>query len=342
VFIFCLQQLPEHEYTSAPLPFGDRRLLALRGSAPLSALTSGDLSQVLTSVTLNGIGVVPTPAAAPGPTRVDLPVTRTLAANMSCTIDGAPANSDVFCVAAGDWDSATDAALTPGSGRLFLSGFRLGDAAGATGPFSIPGVTTVTDSGAFADIDYIAAAVAQYNDPAKPGIPPGTADGTSAILDRSGTSFDGAGGTVAFDDFFPIRTLGRTGRDFVASALPGAGHPAPHLDRVTIERVIDETYTACAPDDSTRQRRLPLWDVWLRGGTEAWSLPLPPPDWPRAASGDDLAGLFDPLATPENDRVIWSGSSLHLATLPGFDFDRLFLPDLRLHLTHVTRNEADY
>jgi hypothetical protein len=273
---------------------------------------------------------------------LNLPVTHPLAANLSCTIDGPPASADVFCVAAGDWDSASDPGLTPGAGRLFVSGFRLGDAAAQTGPFSITGVTTVAETGSFAGIDYLAAAVAQYNDPAKPGIPPGTADGTSAILDRSGTAFGGAGGTVAFDDFFPIRTLARSGRDFAASALPGTGHPSAHLDRVTVERVIDETYTACAADDSTRQRRQPLWDVWLPGGTGAWSLPAPPAGWPRTGLGFELAGLFDPLATSENDRVRWSASSLHLATLPGFDFDRLALAELRLHLTHVTRNEADY
>ncbi len=340
--LFCLQSLPEHEYTSGSVAFGDRRLLALRGDVPLASLTSGDFNAVLSTFSLNGIGVVATPASNPGPTTLNLPVTQAVTPNLDCTIDNAPSNSDVFCIAAGDWDSATATELVPGEGRLFVTGFELGDATAATGPFTISGVTTVDDTGDFAGIDYLGGAIAQYNDPLKPGIPLGTADGSSAILERSGVAFDGAGGSVTFSDFFPIRTLSRAARDFGLSALPGTPHPAPHLTRVSLDRIVTETYTACILDDSTRTRRSTYWEVYLSGASVAWTLPTPPPGWPRQAAGGDLAGLIDPLATPEDDRLVQVAATLHLGTLPGFDYDRLSLDDIRTHVTHVTRNTMDY
>ncbi len=340
--LFCLQSLPEHEYTSGAVNFGDRRLLALRGDVPLSSLTSGDFNSVLSTFSLNGIGVVPIPASNPGPTPLNLPVTQAVTPNLDCTIDNAPTNSDVFCVAAGDWDSATATELVPGEGRLFVTGFELGDAALTTGPFTISGVTTVNDTGDFAGIDYLGGAIAQYNDPLKPGIPLGTVDGSSAILERSGVAFDGAGGSVTFSDFFPIRTLSRAARDFGLSALPGTPHPAPHLTRVSLDRIVTETYTACILDDSTRTRRTTLWEIYLPGSSVAWQLPTPPAGWPRQGAGGDLAGLIDPAATPEDDLLVQVAATLHLGTLPAFDYDRLSLEDIETHLTHVTRNTVDY
>ncbi|MCP3981126.1 MAG: hypothetical protein GY716_17650 [bacterium] len=340
--LFCIQSLPEHPYTSAPVPYGDRQLLALRGSAPLSALTSGDLSQALANLTLNGIGAVSQTASVPGPTTLNVPITQSMPANLDCSIDNAPANSDVFCVGAGDWDSSSDPGLTPGTGRMFLSGFRLGDSAGQTGPFAINGVTTVSDTGDFAGIEYIGAAIALYNDPAKPGIPPGTARGTSAVVERSGTAYDGTGGAVTFDDFFPVRTLSRAGRDFTLGALPGSGHPAAQLTRVTLDQVVTQAYDVCPGTQSNRVSRFTMWEVFLPGAATNWQLPEPPVGWPRQAAGGDLAGLVDPAITPENDALEQTGATFHLGTAPSFDYDALSLTDVRLHVTHVTRNEAAY
>jgi hypothetical protein len=305
-------------------------------------MASGDFNAMMGAMALDGIGVVDRTAANPGPTALDLPITDGIAANLDCVIDNPPANSEVFCMAAGDWDSAADPLLPPGAGRLFLTGFRLGDAAVTPPPFTISGVTTVTATGDFAGTDYVGGAVAQYDDPLKPGIPAGTANGTSAILERSGTAFDGTGGTLTFDDFFPVRTLGRVGRDFTLGALPGTTHPAAHLTRVTLDRVVTETYTACLPDDSVRETRSTYWEVLLPGPTTAWQLPVPPPGWPREEVGGELAGLFDPAATPEDDAVEQSATTLHLGTLPSFDYDALRMADLPLHLTHATRNAVEY
>ena len=221
-------------------------------------------------------------------------------------------------------------------------GFRVGDSAGATEPVLIQDVTTVTAAGDFANIDYVGAAIAQYLDPLKPGIPLGTENGTSAIFERSGAGFDGSGGALTFDDFFPVRTLTRTGRVFSLSALPGAGYPTPSLTQVMLDRVITETYTACEADDSTREQRQALWEVYLPGTTNTWQLPTPPAGWPRQEAGGDLAGLIDPAATPEDDALEQAAATFHLGLLPGFDYNRLLFSDIPFHATHVTRNNVDY
>jgi len=343
VLTFCIQSLPEHDYTSAPVPFGDRQLLALRGQAPLSELTSGDLVALLASgITLTGIGATPDLLSTAGPHALDLPITDSLTANLSCAIADPPPNSEVTCVAAGDWDSASLSGAAPGDGRLFVMGYGVEDAAAFTGPFSIDGVTTVASFGTFADIDYLGAAVAQYLDPAKPGIPPGTVDGSTAIFERTVGAFDGSGGALTFDDFFPIRTMNRVDREFALSALPGSGHPAAHLVRTTIDQRVVESYSACTPDDSARVRRYTLWEVVVPGDHDAWQLPTPPVGWPRQAAGGDLAGLIDPAATPENDALAWQAETVHLGLFPAFDYDALRLTDVPRKVTHITTNAADY
>ena len=82
--------------------------------------------------------------------------------------------------------------------------------------------------------------------------------------------------------------------------------------------------------------------VYLPGETNVWRLPTPPVGWPRQEAGGDLAGLIDPAVTSENDVLKHSAATYHLGLLPGFDYDRLWLPDVRLHATHVTRNVVDY
>jgi len=106
--------------------------------------------------------------------------------------------------------------------------------------------------------------------------------------------------------------------------------------------VITETYTACIADDSTREKRQALWEIYLPGTTDLWQLPTPPVGWPRQEPGGDLAGLIDPATTPEDDLLEHAAETYHLGTLPGFDYDRLLFLDIRLHATHVTRNEVDY
>lgn len=333
VFIFCVQSLPEKDYSTPPIAQGERRMLGLRGSLPLDDATGG--GDIATAVTLDGIGAVTQTLAASTQT-LDVPISANLSPNLDCTIDNPPLNSDVYCVAGGDWDAQA------GAGRLFLMGYLLEDSAATPPPLTISGVTTVVDSGEFAGIDYIAGAVAQYADPAKPGIPPGTERGTSVVLDRSG-SFDGAGGTLTFDDFFPIRPLARVGRDVTVDPLPGTGHPGADVTRFTVLQRITENYQACEPDDSTRTRDVAYWDLYAPGAGDAIALPSPPSYWPRAGLTPDLAGLVDPAVTPEDDVLLLEAQTLHLGSLGvSFDFNALRLSDLATAATHATSNQVDF
>jgi len=331
VFI-CLQSLPEHPYT-LPLPYGERKLLSLRADAPLSVLAGGDPSALLTAASLNGIGVETTDVASPGPVAQNVGITESLNPNVSCTMSGLPPFADGLCLVGGDWDSASGG-LLPGEGRLFAMGYGV-QLSSEPGP--VTGITTVPRVGDFAGIDYISAAVAQYLDPLDPNIPSGTADGSSAVLDRSGADLGGAA-ALSFDGFFPIRTLARAGREFSLSALPGTSHPPAHISRAVVEQVVRETYIACIPEQ--RVRRFTLWEVFAPGSANGWTLPTPPPGWPRESAGGDLAGLIDPAETLEDDSLNWKSETMHLGTLP--TFDRLRLTDVGRNLTHVSTNHRDY
>ena len=114
------------------------------------------------------------------------------------------------------------------------------------------------------------------------------------------------------------------------------------MTRVALDQVVTETYTACLPDDSIRTQRITHWEIYLPGDATAWILPTPPPGWPRQDAGGEFAGLVDPAATPEDDLIEQTATTLHLGTLPSFAYDRLLLPDVRRHVTHVTRNTVAY
>ena len=336
-FIFCLQNLPQKSYTSPPLTFGERRLLALRGSIPLADATGGDL---IGGVSLDGIGALTVDIDAAGPTPLDLPVEQNLSTNLNCQIDNTPAVADVFCIAGGDWDSQADPSLPPGGGRLFVTGFEAVDTAVTPVPLTISGVTTVANTGSFGGMDYLGGAIAQYQDPAKPGIPPGTADGASVILERSGSAFGAAGGTLTLDDFFPIRALTSLGRSLTLDPLPGVIHPSADLTQVLVSQRVTESYDAC--EVNQRVRDVIYWEVYAPGSSNQVALPLPPTSWPRGTLGGSLPGLVDPAATAEDDSLRWGATTFHFEGLGTFEFDRFRIEALRLNTTHATSNGVAY
>jgi hypothetical protein len=340
IFI-CLQNLPEHPYTSGPIEYGSERLISLRGDAPLSALTGGDIVAAVAQLDLNRIGVNEVIVSAPGPTTQDLDVTDPVVGNVTCTIDNPPANSDVFCVAAGDWDSLGDAGLGPGEGGLFLMGFKLGDAAAGT-PFDVTSVETVDNAGTFSGIEYVAAAIALYIDDMKAGIPVGTEGGLSAIMERSGTAFDGGGGTMVFDDFFPIRVMTRAVRDYSLSALPGTTEPVPSYVKTVIRRVVSETYTACVADDSTRTFDFDYWTIYTPGTSDTFTLPTLPGTFPRAGLPGEQQGLFNPATTAADDVINWQSLTITEGYSPSFAYDAMLLSDFRRYISHVTTNDQDF
>ena len=340
--IFFLQRLPEHEYLSAPMPYGERKLLGLRGSVPLDALLGGGgIGDALSQISLNGIGVESVTADAPGPTVQDIGISESLNQNIDCNFTNTPAAADAFCVSAGDWDSGSTGLLSPGEGRLFIHGFGYVDASG-TGPWSVNNLAWVDRAGDFSGIEYIGAAVALYLDDVKAGIPSGTAQGISAIVDRAPTAFQGSGGTMTWNDFFPIRLLLRSARDFSMSAVPSSPNPIPDYTRSEFQQVVTITYPTCGSDTSSRDEVFALWIVYTPEGMDAFTLPTLPSGWPREMSGSDFSGLIDPAATGEDDVVRWQPYTITETINPGFLYDKFYVEDFRRYGTHITTNEEDF
>jgi hypothetical protein len=115
-----------------------------------------------------------------------------------------------------------------------------------------------------------------------------------------------------------------------------------HYTRSEVEQVITETYTACLADDSVREIRRRYWTVLAPGSADDFTLPTPPAIWPRAALGGDLAGLVDTTATPENDALVWTNTTVHEGLNPAFDYDAIRLFTFRSFVTHATTNEVAY
>jgi hypothetical protein len=335
--VVCLQNLPKHAYRSAPLPFGSRRMVGLRGSVPLNAITGG-VASALPQLVINGIGAVQKTVNAAGPTAQNIGISTALSANVTCSIANAPANSDVFCVTAGDWDSKASASMVPGEGQILVSGFRVGDAAGKTGAWSITGATSYPLTGVFADVEPLGAAIALYLDDAKSGIPAGAASGQSAIMNRTGSAFSATGGTMTFNDFLPIRTISRAGRTFNVAAASGGSAPAPHYIRGLIQQRISQSYSACEANDQSRRVLQPLWQVYAPASATGWTLPTVPTDWPRASAGGPLAGLVDTAATPENDALQWQALTVYEGLNPSGFYDQREILDFRRNITHVSTN----
>jgi len=340
-FIGCFASIPEHSW-SLPLEGGDRLLFALGGGLPLAVAQSG-LEDALADAFdyVNAIGVDPVTVTPPTPVTLTAGISNAISAPVvTCTVSNAPVDADVYCLTGGDYDSGAFPSMTPGEGRLFVTGLKAGLA--VAGPATLGlSVTSLVDAGDFAGMEYVGGALAFW-DEANLAAPPGTARGSTAVFDRSNSSFDGTGGALAFADFFPIRTLARAGRDFSTSALPGGSHPPADYTRSEIVQVISETYSACVVNDSTRERRYGYWTVVAPGASDSFTLPTPPPGWPRAGLGGDLAGLVDVTATPEDDVLVWTQTTVYEGLSPSFDYDQIRLFDFRSFVTHSTTNEADY
>jgi len=336
-FLFCLQSLPKHPYTSSALPFGPHRLLGLSGTAPLSALTSGDIAGAVSDITFTKIGVQNVNVSAPGPTTQDINTGTNLVSDVSCTVNNAPPSSDVFCMTAGDWESQASG-VTPGAGSLFLSGFKTIDTEGTSLPATMSNITRAPSNvSPWSGTDPVYASAALYLSDDKNGIVPGTADGVTIIAKRDNPSTN-----LVFNDYFPIRTHTRDGRSYSLSALPGSGHPGAHTVRVTIQRVVTETYSGCDAGDSERSREEPLWTVYLRGSDNGFDLPVPPASWPSAGLDGALAGLVDVDDTPEDDSLQWKSITVHEGLNPGYNFDQMSLSTFRQSVTHVSSNEAPF
>jgi hypothetical protein len=325
-------------YASAPIVYGDHYLTGISGKLDLADAQSGDIYTILQGFDFEKIGarneLVDASSVAAG---FNIDMSANLTENVSCMITGAPAESDVFCLMLGDWDSSAGAALTPGAGRLFLMGLGLGETPANGAGFAITGVTTVANTGLFQGIEYVGVSVASYIDAAA-APSADTARGMS-IIARRNNPITAAGGTLAFDDYLPIRTLTRTGRTFSASAVaPGAGIPVAHFSRTAIRQEISETYQACAQGDSVRTIYRPLWIVYADGARNQFTLPTLPAAWPRGGEG----GLIDAAATTEDDVLNWTHATVHEGLNGSFSYDAMQFGEIPRTVTHVSTNEQDF
>ena len=339
IFI-CLQQLPRHAYTSPAMPYGARKLVGLYGDAPLSALTgAGGIIGALPQITIRSIGLIDRVVSAPGPTLSDIDMGQAVAMDVGCNLGNLPPVADVFCATAVDYDSGASATLSPGEGRLGLTGFKVATITGAASTANITGVGRAPrTSGPFVGSEYVGVVVARYLDNSRTGIPAGTAEGTTAVMVRN-NPFGNNGGTMAVADLFPIRTQTQNGRAMSLSAVPAAPNPAADMVIQTLTHVIISNYTTCAPNDSTQTTDEVLWEVMAPGGTSAVTLPTLPAGWPRAGAAGNFSGLVDPAATVYADRMEWRALTVHLGLrTSAFDWNRLQLDEYLPGLTHISSN----
>ena len=67
-----------------------------------------------------------------------------------------------------------------------------------------------------------------------------------------------------------------------------------------------------------------------------------PASFPRATLGGNLPGLIDPTATVEDDKVIWSSTTVREGLNGAFDYDALRLSGFQKYGTQFTTNSGDY
>lgn len=328
----------EKKYTSPPIAFGAHKFVGIGGRVSSDSVQGATILEMLEGFAFQKIGVRDeTVASGSSDNDADIDLGKTLSENVSCSGMNAPDGSNVLCLMLGDWDSGSTPGMNPGAGRLFLMGLGVEPDVGSGGSFELQDITTVSDSGDFAGIEYLAVSVASYFDP-NDAPNPEVAQGVS-IVARRGLSWGAAGGSLTFDDYLPLQILTRNDRSF--SSTPGASSAAgrvPHFRRTMIRQRVEQSYSACGTDDKIRIVDRPLWTVYAAGTRNQFTLPEIPSGWPRATHN----GLIDPAQTGANDTLSWSHSIVVEGLNPAFEYDAIDLNELSAMLTHVSTNSASF
>ena len=327
--------LPKKSYVSARLPFGTRRVVALGGNIPTSALTGGDINAAISQFSFTNITAQTFNINAGGPTAANFNV-GSYDATTACTATGAP-GTHAFCIAGMDWDGNTTPTHHVGEGALGVFSFKASTIAG--GLVNLTGVNYRSKAAGapFTTVGHLGATVSLNLDKSAPTIPPGTADGISAVLKRDFPS-DTFPGSFAYGAMDPIRVHTQTGRT-LALDTP-AGLASAQYVKHTLSQEVSVDYTACSANDSTRTSRNPLWEVYSQSASVA--LPTLPASFPRATLGGNLPCLIDPTATVEDDKVIWSSTTVREGLNGAFDYDALRLSGFQKYGTQFTTNSGDY
>ncbi len=319
----------EHRYRTRPIPDGTfgHRITAISGRAPfgdvIGAILDGSgLTAIIPLLDTQRIGVYTTDVNG---NQSDVPIDlgNALSENVTCSMSNIPTYADSLCFTVGDWDGGT------GEGPMFVMGF--GMLPGGTGD-----LTTVSAAGDFAGIGYVGLAVATYLDPA--ALPAGEewrAGASSGRLDRSGTSFDGSGGSLVFDDFLGVTPLARAARTHSFDPVDTAT-PVDYTEH-TID-LVQSVDNDLSPDCGVVEEevwRSTYWKILAPAGTLSFTLPDLPAGWPRQADG----GLAAPGA---GERINWSFAAFHLGLLGAFDFNAFDFVNALLSTTHTSTNDQDF
>ncbi len=329
--------VPKKPYVSAPLPFGTRRVIALGGNIPVSALTGGDINAAISQLSFTNITAQTFNIAGPGPTAHNFSVGG-YDSSTACTATGAP-GTHAFCLAGMDWDGNTTPTHTVGEGALGVFSFKASSIAG--GVVNLTGVNYRSKgAGApFNTVGHLGAVVSLNLDESAPTIPPGTASGISVSLKRDFPS-DTFTGSHAYGAMYPIRTQSQSGRTLTL-ATP-AGLTGAQYVKHTLSQEVSVAYTACDPNDSERTSRNPLWEVYAPQATASFTLPTLPASFPRAGLGGNLPGLVDPTATADDDKIVWATTTVREGLNGSFDYDALRFSGFQKYGTQFTTNSGDY
>jgi hypothetical protein len=333
VIIFNLSKKP---YTSALLPFGTRHVIALGGNIPTSALTGGDINAAISQFTFTNITAQTFNINSPGPTTNNFNV-GSYDAQTACTATGAP-GTHAFCIAGMDWDGNTTPTHNVGEGALGVFSFKASSIAG--GLVNLTGVNYRSKAAGapFTTVGHLGATVSLNLDKSAITIPPGTANGISAVLKRDFPS-DTFPGSFAYGAMYPIRVQTQTGRTLALDAP--AGLTGAQYVKHTLSQEVTVAYSACSTNDSERTSLNPLWEVYAPA-TASVTLPTLPASFPRATLGGNLPGLIDPTATAEDDKIIWSSTTVREGLNGSFDYDAIRFSGFQKYGTQFTTNSGDY
>ena len=316
----------EHRYKTIPIPDGsvDHHIVGLHGTAPWDQVSdlliggSGGLGDVIPLLDVYDIGVI-TRTINGDQSGVDIDMNTSLNENVNCTIANKPAGSDSLCLALGDWNGTT------GDGPMFIMGFRQLIAGQGM-------ITSVPAQGDFSGIGYLGLGVAAFLDASD-----WRGHATSGVIDRTGTSFDGSGGTLTFNDFMDITELIRANRTYSWDSVDmgtNAHYTEHDLDLVTFIEYVPSPGNC---DSSTTEDiwRSTYWKILTPAATLGFTLPDLPAGWPRRADG----GLAAPAA---DERLTWSFVAYHLGLLSAFDFNAFDFVNALQSVTHTSTNFVDF
>ncbi|MFC1889300.1 putative metal-binding motif-containing protein [Thermodesulfobacteriota bacterium] len=252
-----------------------------------------------------------------GPMTQNIDVSTALTRNLTINVSGAPAESDIFIISAGDINGLPSA--PPGTGDILFTGIGY-FAGGASGSAS---VHTAPASGYFWDMRYLVAAVALDED-----------SNVSALVDRSDYT---PPATRTLDSFFDILQLDPVQGaifSFSDAYAPGVSEvPDIQESILSLVETVPGQPLSCDPEPTEEVRKM-FWTIYAPGADIIYELPDLPAGAPQA--------IPEPDQTPGDDELEWSQYTYALAMAPSFDFNSYDFDTFVENVTGVSISETDF